>query len=85
MDIYDLETEDVLAAAELLASDEKVYDAAIFGRSIHVRLKAGINPHEYLPPILSPNNLNVNKIKAIDPTLEDVFVTLVGRKVGEDI
>jgi hypothetical protein len=48
---------------------------------LHVRLDKGIDAYAYLSPFLASVGLrNVEKIRPIEPTLEDVFVALVGRK-----
>ena len=81
--IYEIGTDHVLAAAEALAHEEGVLDAAVFGRSLHVRLKQEIDAQAYLPSFLNSSGLFVNSIRPIDPSLEDVFVALVGRKAGQ--
>ncbi len=78
--IYEIGTDHVLAAAEALAHAEGVLDAAVFGRSLHVRLKQEIDAQAYLPSFLNSSGLLVNSIRPIEPSLEDVFVALVGRK-----
>ncbi|MCX5878578.1 MAG: ABC transporter ATP-binding protein [Deltaproteobacteria bacterium] len=81
--IYEIGTDHVLAAAEALAHAEGVLDAAVFGRSLHVRLKQEIDAQAYLPSFLNSSGLFVNSIRPIDPSLEDVFVALVGHKAGQ--
>jgi len=81
--IYEIGTDHVLAAAEALAPAEGVLDAAVFGRALHVRLKQGIDAKAYLPAFLNASGLLVNSIRPIEPTLEDVFVALVGHKAGQ--
>ena len=81
--IYEIGTDHVLAAVEALAHAEGVLDAAVFGRSLHVRLKQEIDAQAYLPSFLNSSGLFVNSIRPIDPSLEDVFVALVGRKAGQ--
>jgi ABC-2 type transport system ATP-binding protein len=80
--IYEIATEHVLAAVEALAPADGVLDAAVFGRALHVRLKQEIDAQAYLPAFLHSSGLVVNSIRPIEPTLEDVFVALVGRKAG---
>ncbi|MFH1090180.1 MAG: ATP-binding cassette domain-containing protein [Pseudomonadota bacterium] len=80
--IYEIETEDVLAAADLLAGDDYVHEAAVFGRSLHVRLTEKVEAEDYLSGLLSSKGLEVQRIQRVEPTLEDVFVALVGRRLG---
>jgi len=78
--IYEVETTDVLRAAETLAGADQVLDAAVFGRSLHVRLAQGVEAESYLSHYLTPAGLVINRFKPIEPTLEDVFVALVGHR-----
>ncbi|MBU2499068.1 MAG: ABC transporter ATP-binding protein, partial [Proteobacteria bacterium] len=82
--IFEVETPDVLAAVDSLAGAEQVLDAAVFGRALHVRLRQGVEARDFLFSHLSSAGLVVNQFKAIEPTLEDVFVALVGRSRGEE-
>jgi ABC-2 type transport system ATP-binding protein len=80
--IFDLETKDPLAAAEVLSKVDGVLEASVFGRTLHVRL-AGEEPAENLiAPALTRAGLSLGRLEPIEPTLEDVFVALVGRKPG---
>ncbi len=81
--IYEIGTDHVLAAVEALAPAEGVLDAAVFGRALHVRLRQEIDAQDYLPAFLNSSGLVVNSIRPIEPTLEDVFVALVGHKAGQ--
>jgi ABC-2 type transport system ATP-binding protein len=81
--LYEIETDRVLAAAEALARVQGVLDAAVFGHALHVRLVHGMDAHAYLPAFLNSSGLVVNSIRTIEPSLEDVFVALVGRKGGQ--
>jgi ABC-2 type transport system ATP-binding protein len=81
--IYEVEISDVLKAAEILAGADQVLDAAVFGRALHVRLAQGVEAEGYLSHHLSPAGLVINRLKSIEPTLEDVFVALVGHGAEE--
>jgi len=76
--IYEVETDEALAAVEALNKADQVLDAAIFGRTLHVRLTADTEADSYLKHYLTSAGLAATSIKPIDPTLEDVFVALVG-------
>jgi ABC-2 type transport system ATP-binding protein len=78
--VYELLVSDVLGAVEALAGTDGVLDAAIFGRSIHARAKKDLDPHLTLLPALTAGGIKISGIRAIEPTLEDVFVALVGKK-----
>jgi ABC-2 type transport system ATP-binding protein len=78
--IYEIEVTDVLAAVDALSDAEEVLDAAVFGRTLHLRLKRDSNAREYLEPFLASAGVPIHQMRTIEPTLEDVFVALVGRK-----
>jgi ABC-2 type transport system ATP-binding protein len=78
--IYEMTIPDVLAAMEALTGAKEVLDAAVFGRALHVRLNKDVNALAYLSPFLGSAGLSIERMRPIEPTLEDVFVALVGRK-----
>jgi ABC-2 type transport system ATP-binding protein len=80
--IYEITTTDVLAAVEALQNTPHVLDAAVFGRAVHVRVAPEFNGADLIP-ILSSSGLSTQGMTAIEPTLEDVFVALVGRGSGK--
>ena len=81
--IYEVETTDVLAAVEALTGKEEVLDAAVFGRTMHVRLAEGAEADKFCRRALEGAGLEAGRVRRIKPTLEDIFVALVGRKSGE--
>ncbi|MEW6264876.1 MAG: ABC transporter ATP-binding protein [Thermodesulfobacteriota bacterium] len=81
--IYELETPDVLAAVEALTGADQVLDAAVFGRTMHVRLDDGAAAERHLASLLGAAGIELASLRPIEPTLEDVFVALVGHKRGE--
>jgi ABC-2 type transport system ATP-binding protein len=78
--IFEMTTPDVLAAMEALSGAQEVLDAAVFGRALHVRLTKGMDALAYLSPFLASVGLSIEQVRPIEPTLEDVFVALVGGK-----
>lgn len=78
--VYEVELPDVLAAVEALSGVENILDAAVFGRTMHVRLPESADAEKVISKPLSRAGLTVSGITRIKPTLEDVFVALVGNK-----
>lgn len=78
--IYELPASDALRAVEAVSGIKGVLDAAIFGRSIHVRVQKDLDPRQSILPALRASGVEISQIRAIEPTLEDVFVALVGTK-----
>ncbi len=81
--IYEVETSDLLKGMESLQAAEEVLDTAVFGRALHVRLDEKTDAESYLPPLLAAAGLETGNIRKIEPTLEDVFVALVGRDLSD--
>jgi ABC-2 type transport system ATP-binding protein len=77
--IYEVEMEDALQGSETLAGMEEILDAAVFGRSLHVRIREMEGPETFLSASLKKAGILPGKIQRIEPSLEDVFVALVGR------
>jgi ABC-2 type transport system ATP-binding protein len=77
--IYEVEMEDALHGSETLAGMEEILDAAVFGRSLHVRIREMEAPETFLSLSLRRAGLIPERIQRIEPSLEDVFVALVGR------
>lgn len=80
--IYEVEMEDALSASETLGGMEKILDAAVFGRALHVRISPVEDPEAYLAVSLQKAGLTPGRIQKIEPSLEDVFVALVDRGSG---
>jgi ABC-2 type transport system ATP-binding protein len=78
--IFEVETEDALKGVEVLDGGDEILDAAVFGRQIHVRIGNTAEPEASLRSRLAAAGLSIAGIRRIEPTLEDVFVALVGRK-----
>jgi len=78
--IYEIGVTDALAAVDALSGAERVLDAAVFGRTVHLRLGRDLDARQYLEPFLASAGLPIHHMRTIEPTLEDVFVALVGRK-----
>ena len=81
--IYEVETSDLLKGVESLRGAEQVLDTAVFGRALHVRLEEKTDAEGYLAPLLAAAGLETGKIRKIEPTLEDVFVALVGHDLSD--
>ena len=85
--ISEVETPDVLGAVEALLKKRKsgeVRDAAVFGRNLHVRLVENVDAETFLKEVLTSEGIAVEKIRRIEPTLEDVFVALVGKGLDDE-
>lgn len=78
--IFEIPVSDPLAAVEALKTAGGVLDAAIFGSSVHVRVKKDVDPDKEVLPFLASSSVKSSEMRAIEPSLEDVFVALVGKR-----
>jgi ABC-2 type transport system ATP-binding protein len=57
-----------------------VPDAAVFGNAIHIVAADGAAAQTDLPPYLAARGVGGVRIERIEPTIEDVFVRMIGAK-----
>lgn len=80
--ILRVETDDPPAAVELLSRSGAVLEAAMFGRSLHVTVSDAITGEATVRRLLSGGGRRLDAIHAVEPSLEDVFVSLVRAQGG---
>jgi ABC-2 type transport system ATP-binding protein len=80
--IFELETSDAPAAVAALAQDSAIVDAALFGRAVHVVLHDAEDADRVIPHVLTRHGLEYRGARRVQPSLEDVFVSLVRREGG---
>jgi ABC-2 type transport system ATP-binding protein len=74
-----VEADDPLAALAVLKARPEVREATLFGLTLHAAL-IGPDPGEAARAALGQAGLAVRSVKPIQPGLEDVFISLVGRE-----
>lgn len=67
----------ILKALMVIEEAPGVRDAALFGTSIHVVTDGGLDQSEALAGYLRGKGLALDHVVAVEPSLEDVFVSLV--------
>ncbi|MFH1675559.1 MAG: ABC transporter ATP-binding protein [bacterium] len=72
---YEIESPDITRVHGLMRKWDKVHDSTIFGTSVHVLVDESVSGED-LRKYVTDKGSEVGQIKRIDPTLEDVFVTL---------
>ncbi len=65
------------AARAVTAADPAVEDVLTFGDRFHVRVRETAGPLARLPAALAQAGVNVERLRAIPPSLEDVFISLL--------
>jgi ABC-2 type transport system ATP-binding protein len=71
-----LEAEPLGPALEALKGAPQVMDAAVFGNALHLVVAGAATAMPLLRSYLAEQNIRVNRLEPIPPTLEDVFVSL---------
>jgi len=78
-DVYRIKTENLIETFNVLSSMDFIKEAAIFGADIHILCDKGERVIPKLDKIFKEKNYNGYSIDKIYPSLEDVFVTSVGK------
>ena len=77
-DLLLLECDPLGAGLAALRSAPDAIDAALFGSSIHVLVRDAAASMSALPAHLARSGVRIERIARIEPTIEDVFVRMVG-------
>jgi len=80
--ILEVRTDDAARAVEALDGAAGVIEAAMFGRRLHVAVSDETLARSSIDRGLTGAGLRVESIDRIEPSLEDVFVSLVRREGG---
>jgi len=75
--ILHVKTDDAPRAVEALSSTTGVVDVAMFGRALHVTVQDGTEGELLVRHALENAGRRVDHVESIEPSLEDVFVSLV--------
>ena len=79
--ILEIECDKVVSAMEILEKENFVDETSIFGNQIHIIVNDNYKGKEQIKDVLSQKSIYVQRIDKIVPTLEDVFIHLLERKV----
>jgi ABC-2 type transport system ATP-binding protein len=80
--IYEIATADAPAVVHALTQSSAVLDAALFGRVVHVVARDAAEAERDVADVLRAAAANHTGMRRIEPSLEDVFVSLVRRAGG---
>jgi ABC-2 type transport system ATP-binding protein len=75
-EVIDIIPEDLMTSYAVLSSLDFVQDIGIFGDSIHIVVENADEKISEISEFLKKKNLNFLKIEKIQPSIEDVFVSL---------
>lgn len=77
--VLDLECDDPMNAAELLAPDPLFLETVIFGNRLHLVTSDANAAAERARQLCRDSGISVKRLEVITPSLEDVFVTLTAQ------
>jgi ABC-2 type transport system ATP-binding protein len=75
--LLQLDTSDLLAAMRALEAEPGVLDVAVFGAGLHVTVDDLAAATERIRRVLEQQRIQIRRLEAIQPTMEDVFVGLI--------
>jgi len=76
--IYEIESDKVIEALELFEKQNFVVETSIFGNNIHISVEEKFNDLSRINKLCEENSITIKRINKIVPTLEDVFIHLLG-------
>jgi ABC-2 type transport system ATP-binding protein len=87
--VWELETDDLVKSLDVLKRDvgavrePPLREVAVFGNTLHVVTPKGADLTSSLPSLLSAGGIPIRRLEQVEPSLEDVFVSLVEAKDRE--
>jgi ABC-2 type transport system ATP-binding protein len=84
--VWELETDDLVHSLDVLkravgvVHEPPLREVAVFGNTLHVVTPKGVDLASSLPSLLSGGRVLIRRLEQIEPSLEDVFVSLVEEK-----
>jgi ABC-2 type transport system ATP-binding protein len=78
--IYEIESDKVIDALELFEKQSFVVETSIFGNNIHISVEEKFNDLTRINKICEEYSITIKRINKIVPTLEDVFIHLLGNE-----
>jgi len=81
--ILELDSEDQMAARQIVLDDPEVQDVHTFGNHLHLRVSSAAGPMERIPSHLESAGIPMNHLVPVPATLEDVFIHLIETEGAE--
>ena len=72
-----LDSSDLIGSLEALEGEEGILNAAVFGSGLHVAVEDAENADQRIRAALNRRGIEVERLEAIQPSMEDVFVGLI--------
>ncbi|MEX1139081.1 MAG: ABC transporter ATP-binding protein [Bacteroidota bacterium] len=81
--IYEVVSEHAVDAMELLQKEPWVVETSIFGSAFHISTDSATAPEDVVRASLTKHGIRADRIQRIAPSLEDVFIHLIGERDRE--
>ena len=78
--VMEVECDPLIPSSDLLKKEPWVYESAIFGNSLHVISKEGVDSEKAVTDLFQRHGIVLKKMGWIRPSLEDVFVSLIEKE-----
>lgn len=78
--VLEIGAEPIMKALEILREEPWITEAAIFGDCIHLIGKKGVDLEREVPLLLQKHSITLRKLNRIQPSLEDVFISLIEKE-----
>jgi ABC-2 type transport system ATP-binding protein len=78
--VLEVECDPLISALDLLKKEPWVSESAVFGDSLHVIGKEGINTEQEVTLLFQKHGIRLKRMERIRPSLEDVFVSLIEKE-----
>jgi len=79
-EVWELETDRLAEALTVLQESRQFHEVAVFGNTLHVMAPKEMTLSDLLPSLLSSSGVTTKRLEKIEPSLEDVFVSLIAAK-----
>ncbi|MEW6375061.1 MAG: ABC transporter ATP-binding protein [Thermodesulfobacteriota bacterium] len=75
--VMEVECDPLMSALDLLKKEPWISESAIFGDSLHVIVKEGVDAEQEVTVLFQKYGILLKRMNRIRPSLEDVFVSLI--------
>jgi len=78
--VLEVECDPLIPASDLLRKEDWIYESAVFGNSLHVISKEGVDLEKTVTDLFQRHGILLRRMDRIRPSLEDVFVSLIEKE-----
>lgn len=75
--LMNLESSDPLESMKALADQPEILETAVFGGGLHIMVQDPVSAEPVIRKALDAKQINIRRLEAIRPSMEDVFVAMI--------